>query len=243
MVHRQTIIHVEWQTFTSCRLALSMHSEYFFFLFLKHPAYILGRQEVWIIWDGDFWLPLESCLMIAGDKGVIIFPAHLPPHTRALPVYHMCAAASRCIHFTLSPFGLGRMVEWEELPITTNKFQAGGFTDTHPKHFVNSENFADLLLHKRMDPLNHNKVLPSLGLLNVIKYCVLVAQDIWFGSLCMDHSNNSCGCWSWMQPGQYLTADCFSSLSWNILLFKKSPQVSIHPSIFHHLSKCGSASR
>lgn len=95
----QTYHYAQWmEALTSCR----QHSEWS----KKHKSYILGRREVWIIWFADFWLPLESCLMIAGNKGAIISPA-LPPHacscqsTSCLP--HVRYSIQKCIvHFILS---------------------------------------------------------------------------------------------------------------------------------------------
>ena len=85
MVHRRTILYIDWQALTSCGLTFPAHTKTHtnthtrtLNTFKEHPFCILGRQEVGIIRDGDFWLPLESCLMIAGDKGAIIFPAPLP---------------------------------------------------------------------------------------------------------------------------------------------------------------------
>ena len=101
----QTDHYVHWPAGCTQLRTHGFHTHLVFLL--KLPSNILGRREVWIIWDGDFWLPLESCLMIAGIKGPSSFlpPPKLltnpprPPSTSCLP--HVRCSIQMFIYFIL----------------------------------------------------------------------------------------------------------------------------------------------
>lgn len=103
MAATQTCHYVQWMAGFS-----QLWTAQWMVLKSTNPIF-LGRQEVWIIWFADFWLPLESCLMIAGNKGGhhLSWPPKPPPpscqRTSCLP--HVRFSMQKCIaHFTLSFF-------------------------------------------------------------------------------------------------------------------------------------------
>ena len=113
----QTGCYIHQMTGFSQLWTLSTHTGDFYKS--THPIF---WEEVWIIWDGDFLLP-SSCLLIAEDKGAIIFPA--PPPLPPSRLRHFLSTTCVMEHPDVGTLRFPSVCpgrEVRELPITHHSF-------------------------------------------------------------------------------------------------------------------------